>query len=278
MALKWEMVDPDLYRPTKESAKYLTRVPLKVGDENIPYSSATISGFVFSAEAMISLGFGTFVQSNLEVGVLFHVLEVAAYKNVVKVVDQNKSEIRLEQTGVGFRVALAVSNIDFDLAVNVGQVAAAAEIKNANVNIDVKVYGAALEQLGFLKKLTQLQKFDSNYLQLVSTSAANLTKYLAKNGDNISPDTMKISPLAVPNQSPFNSSYSIDEGINSIWYGRSLEEALKWASTEPRRWEKVDALTVEATYRSFGILSDIQKPSERQRDDAYQALVAGDFY
>jgi hypothetical protein len=242
------------------------------------YTTASISTYSLSAEGMASLGFEAIANLKVHTDVVFLAIDVVAYVDAVEVLNEDDQGLYLSRMGMGFRVALAAWGLSVDASVNLGAVAAAVQVKNAQSNLDIQVFADDVLKLPGLQGIENLRQGTVNaaFINELSVLAVSLTAAMtSEDGAKINPAPVKIARIDDVSYAPYHMAVANRWAIEQVRRRQPLVGLKGYVDQRPNYQHLINPAIVAAAYSSFGIEANDAAPTDAQVDAANRMQPAG---
>lgn len=268
MALQWRLIDPEgEFARSLHSADFVRRSVLEKTDPGQQYANANINTYAFSASAMLELGFPV-AKFESEVNVAFFVTEVSLYTDTVIIESRDKKGLYLSQLGIGFRIGSVTWKADVKGSANVGLVAASTQIGSGQSSVMVKQYGLTDESVRIIQPLMAFGEINVDFMRTLSGCAGQLTEYLAKHGQEMTPIALKAAPLTEEAYSPLNAAVASNYVVQRIRRRQAADANEPWFNAYPKYRNIVSPAIVAAGYRTLGIRNGSDVPTDSEVQEA----------
>lgn len=262
------------------------RLPVRPKPES-KYTSIDLTMMSTDFSVLASLGFGDFLSAKVSSKIHCSYMDLAVTKRV-EINPDNQSIITAATFGLGFRLAIITYDLDSNVAMNLGDVAAAAKLRMGHTSYQIMAIGGGLKVISTAQPLIAnlAGEFNVETLELIGAVQAQLTDlYINQNSDMI-PELMSVD-IELDKMA---SVYANHKGDNPPSYmelmkaqrfalqqarkGHHLIEALKEMKRVPE-W-KVDERIVRDLYkRVLGIEKDDGRPTDKNQHEIRIMLDAG---
>lgn len=157
------------------------------------YSSIDLTMMNTDFSVLVALGFGDSFSAKAHSQVYCSYMDLAVTKRVEKNSDRN-SIITAATFGLGFRLAIVTYGLDSSIAMNLGDVAAAAKLRMGYTSYQILAVGGGLKVISTAQPLIAnlAGEFNVETLELIGAVQAQLTDlYINQNSDMV-PELMSV--------------------------------------------------------------------------------------
>lgn len=249
------------------------------------YSSIDLAMMSTNFSVLVSLGFGDSFSAKADSNVHCSYMDLAVTKRVESNYD-NKSIIAAATFGLGFRLAIITYGLDSSIAMNLGDVAAAAKLRMGYTSYQILAVGGGLKVISTAQPLIAnlAGEFNVETLELIGAVQAQLTDlYINQNSDmvpelmSVDIDLDKMANLYSGGKSQGPSYMQLMKAqrfaLQQARHGRTLTQALEQMDRKPA-WA-VDRSIVKDLYeRVLGLKAD-EEPRGSNPHDIRIMLDAG---
>jgi len=269
--MQWKLVNPR----KAGAALSLATAPSVVAPT---YTTATISTYSLDAAGMLSIGFEAIANLSVHTDVVFMAIDVAAYTDTVQFVSEDQKSLYISRMGMGFRVALAAWNLSIDASVNLGAVAAAVQVQNAQSSLDVQVFADDVMKLPGLEAIEDLKQgsVNADFMNDLSLLAVRLTSAMTSpDGAKIQPTAVKLARIDQAEYSPLNSAISSRFAVEQVRRTKPLNNLNNWVNANGNYQGLLVPAIAAAGYSCFGVETYEATPTSDQVSAAQSLQTCG---
>jgi hypothetical protein len=247
------------------------------GKPHIPMPDAFPSGTVlgktrwahvdlYSLRAAASLGFGGFASAGTNVSAQVLVRD---YLYSTEVATTGNTPVKSFIYGAGFRVALAIYDLEANMDASFGQLAAKAQLAQKRISVDIMIVGIP-QGPSVPPLLTNGQTFDVESYRQLENFVDAVDKYVVGHNATLSPLPIAATIDTLDGQKLIDANPDVRYAMWRILDGAPLARAVQLASKFP----EVKELPIRTVYATLFRRPEMLRPGAYDNDPPDAAVVA----